>query len=99
MIGKILTAGFCFVVLFAVFVAIRRRQRRAPGLRARVAAPSGGRGLFGLAPADTALLQSAAREAMERDRAQWGRDYVPGVSDSAAPGRIAGIPRTLRVRR
>lgn len=97
MIGKILTAGFCFVVLIAIFAAIRRRQRQAPG--PRVAAPAAGRSLFGLAPADAERFQDAAREQMQRDRTQWGRDYLPGVADSAPPGRIAGIPRTLRVRR
>jgi hypothetical protein len=36
---------------------------------------------------------------MRRHQAQWSRDYLPGTTDGSLPGRIAGIPRALRVRR
>jgi len=36
---------------------------------------------------------------MQREQEQWARDYLPGMPDDAMPGRVADIPRTLRVRR
>lgn len=101
MFGTILAAGSCIVALIALVVAVRRRHGGSHSVQAgkRVPAPSAGTSLFGLAPGDAAEFRNSAREQTQLDRAQWGRDYLPGMSDSATPGRIAGIPRTLRVRR
>jgi hypothetical protein len=54
-------------------------------------------------------FRRAARAQMDREQAEWGRDYLsgapasdatdPGTHIGAVPNRIAGIPRTLRVRR
>jgi hypothetical protein len=100
MSGKILTVGFCIVALIAILAAVRRRQAAAHARQTgtRVQAPSTGTSLLGLAPGDAAEFRASAQKQMQHDRAQWGRDYVPGMSDGATPGRIAGIPRTLRVR-
>jgi hypothetical protein len=100
MFDKILVAGFCIAALIAILFAVRRRQGAPRGRRAgtRVPGSSTGTSLFGLAPGDAAQFRTSAREQMQHDQAQWGRDYVPGMSDGATPGRIAGIPRTLRVR-
>lgn len=84
------------------FILLRRRR---PGARVSPA-DSRARGietedsvsLIGLMPADAARLRRSARAEMAREQAQWGRDYVPAVSEAALPGRIAGLPRTLRVR-
>jgi len=100
MFDKFLVAGFCIAALVAILFAIRRRQGvpRGRRTRTRVPAPSADASLFGLPPGDAAQFRTSAREQMQHDQAQWGRDYVPGMSDGATPGRIAGIPRTLRVR-
>jgi hypothetical protein len=51
---------------------------------------------FGLPPDDAEKLEQSARTAGRRERNRWMSDYR---ADSPAPGRIAGIPSTLRVRR
>lgn len=100
--GFFLTVGTAIALAGGVFALVRwfrgRRLRIPLGDRiaadvAAVASP------FGLTPSDAARLQQSARLEMQRDQALWGRDYPNGASESAAPGRVAGIPRTLRVRR
>jgi len=100
MFGTILVAGFCIVALTAIVAALLRRRGagRISRTGSRVPMPSAGMGLFGLAPGDADRFQHLAREQMRLDRAQWGRDYLPGMSDGTPPGRVSGIPRSLRVR-
>lgn len=95
------------IVLFAVAALhVRVRWggpvRRGNGGSARsipVVPDGSSASLFGLAPQDAAQFRQSARSDMAREQMQWDRDYLPSVSDDAMPGRIAGIPRTLRVKR
>jgi len=93
------------ISLVAVFIVPRRRRSRtlmrsatigeSQGSASLADAPSS---LFGLAPQEAAQFRQTAREQMHREQVQWARDYFSSTSDGALPGRIAGIPRTLRVR-
>jgi len=100
--------GMALVVALAAAAALRilvrrngavRRGNRVSGRAAPAVAGGSGASLFGLAPQDAAKFRQSARSDMEREQLQWDRDYLPSVSDGAMPGRIAGIPRTLRVKR
>lgn len=53
---------------------------------------------FGLAPQDAAQFERAAQEDRRREQGQWDRDYLHNGTVGVMPGRIAGIPRALRVR-
>lgn len=100
--GFILTVGTAIALAAGVFAIFRwfRGRRARISLGNRVAAEAADTASpFGLTPSDAARLQQSARLEMRRDQALWGRDYLTGVSESAGPGRVAGIPRTLRVRR
>lgn len=91
----------CAVAAFPFLVRRRsviRRRNVAPDQAAPMAVGSPA-SLFGLAPQEAAQFRRAARSDMAREQLQWDRDYLPSVSDGAMPGRVAGIPRTLRVKR
>jgi hypothetical protein len=51
---------------------------------------------FGLPPEDAEKLEQSAQAVGRQERDRWMSDYQ---ADSPVPGRIAGIPSTLRVRR
>jgi hypothetical protein len=94
--------GIVLLVAATLHVVVRwgAFARRGVPVRAASAASSGSSAShFGLAPQDAEQFRQSARSDMEREQMQWDRDYLPGVSDGAIPGRIAGIPRTLRVKR
>ena len=95
-----IAAGLAGLALAAA-VAIGRRARirvSASG-RAAVGAADGYGSLYGFTTEDAARFHRSARDQMHRHQAQWSRDYLPDVTDRTLPGRIAGIPRALRVRR
>lgn len=79
--------------------AASRRSQGAPGQPIAATADGSPASLFGLAPQEAAQFRQSARSDMAREQLQWDRDYLPSVTDGAMPGRIAGIPRTLRVKR
>jgi hypothetical protein len=94
-----LAAGL--VVLAAAAVLIRRRAGTRIRLFGRIAARAAGShgSPYGFTSEDAARFHRSARDQMRRHQAQWSRDYLPGRTDGSLPGRIAGIPRALRVRR
>ena len=104
MLGAVLVLGGCIValVLFLFVSRLRRGHRRfrpAGGAKLPASGAAPGTSHYGLAPAEAARFQLSAREQMQREQEQWARDYLPGMPDDAMPGRVADIPRTLRVRR
>jgi hypothetical protein len=77
---------------FALAILWKRRARRVRIVSrgSAVQAPSG---VYGLDTADLRALRNAARSR----RAGWSRDYA--MDDSTGmPGRVGGIPRSLRVK-
>lgn len=104
MSGIALAVGLCVAGLVLLLAVSMRRRRDRQSLQAGstqsvVRGPETADSLFGFAPGEAIRFQQSARAQMQREQEQWGRDYMPGVSDGVLPGRIAGIPRTLRVRR
>jgi hypothetical protein len=102
MSGSMLAVGAAIALACGVFLHFsRRRARRSriPFVNQALAEGPVAVVLSGLTPPDAARLQQSARMEMQRDQALWSRDYQAGAADGAGPGRIAGIPRTLRVRR
>ena len=94
--------ALCVVAAFPILMRRRGAVRRiqvGPDQATPVASEGGSVSLFGLAPQDAAQFRRSARSDMAREQLQWDRDYLPSVSEGAMPGRIAGIPRTLRVKR
>lgn len=92
----------CAVAALPFFVRRRgviRRNIGAPDQPTAVAADVSPASLFGLAPQDAARFRRSARSDMAREQLLWDRDYLPSMSEGATPGRIAGIPRSLRVKR
>ena len=87
----------------ALWVALRRRRRMAgPVLAASIetAPGSGGgaEGVYGLNPRELEDFRANARANTLDQQASWQRDY-PSGGVNGLPGRLAGIPRVLRVKR
>ena len=95
-----IAAGFAVVAAAAILVLAGRRARSRNGGSGLIAAagdPTGG--FYGFSAEETARFHQSAREHARLHHAQWSRDYLPGVGGGTLPGRVAGIPRALRVRR
>lgn len=76
---------------------MRRRRPVSPQGQALMAG-SGEVGIYGLSPRELDDFRALAREQSRNDQERWNRDY-PNGGDGAMPGRVAGIPRALRVKR
>ena len=80
MLGTFLSVGACIAVAIGVvaFLRLRHTGRRRLAVRTPVPASEARSAinLFGLAPADADRLQQSARTQLQRDQAQWGRDYL-----------------------
>lgn len=93
-----IAAGVAVLAALAI-VAVGRRARGRISTSGQAAAADSHTSPYGLTTEDAARLRRSARDQMRRHQAQWSRDYLSGVTDGALPGRVAGIPRSLRVRR
>lgn len=59
-------------------------------------------GVYGLSPRELEEFRATAREQTRDQRQRWQRDYLTADVDADAdglPGRLAGIPRVLRIKR
>lgn len=96
MVWVVLALSLGFVAGSLVLAILwRRRARRVrvaslSGVAREAQAPSG---VYGLDTADITALRHAARSR----RTGWNRDYSKEVSNGI-PGRVGGIPRSLRVK-
>jgi len=100
----ILMVALCALCLVAVAAAIQthrgRISRRVSDSAFVMPVPlvADSVSFFGLAPQDAAQFERAAQEDRLREQGQWDRDYLQNTTAGAMPGRVAGIPRALRVR-
>jgi hypothetical protein len=101
MFWTIMAIAAGLVALAVAAVIIRRRAGTRIRVSGRVAARAADSHAcpYGFTTEVSARFHRSARDQMRRYQAQWSRDYVPGATDGTLPGRIAGIPRALRVRR
>lgn len=83
--------GIALAVVYTVY-ARRRASRRG----ASAFSPEGAN-VFGIRPGELDEFHRSARDQLHSQREQWDRDYHP-QSGTGLPGRVAGIPRALRVR-
>ena len=87
----------------ALWAAMWRRRRAARPVQASSAETAsgfagGGEGVYGLNPRELEDFRANARAHTRDQHASWQRDYPTSGADSL-PGRLAGIPRALRVKR
>lgn len=100
----ILMVALCALCLVAAAAAIQthrgRISRRAGDSAFAMPVPlvTDSVSFFGLAPQDAARFERAAQEDRRREQGQWDRDYLQNSTADVMPGRVAGIPRALRVR-
>lgn len=95
MTAAILSAliGLGISLVFALVIYTRRRALRRGG----PAYSTAGANLIGIRPGELDDFRRSAREQLQSQREQWDRDYHPDIS-TGLPGRVAGIPRALRVK-
>ena len=55
-------------------------------------------GVYGLSPRELEDFRATARQQTRDQRQRWQRDYLTADVDGL-PGRLAGVPRVLRVKR
>ena len=92
MIAQILGA----IGLIAAVAAVLVRQSTRSSAVAVAPLSDAPASYFGLAPEDAAQLEQSAQAVSRRERSRWVSDYQ---AESPMPGRVAGIPSGLRVRR
>lgn len=83
-----------FLVLAILWRRRARRVRIASHAAGAVREVEGPSGVYGLDTADLAALRHAARPR----RGGWSQDYST-EPNNGMPGRVGGIPRSLRVKR
>ncbi len=83
--------GISLALVYAVYA--RRRVQRQDGS----AQPLSGANVLGIRPGELDDFRRSARDQLHSQREQWDRDYHPEAA-TGLPGRVAGIPRALRVR-
>ncbi|MCG8547278.1 MAG: hypothetical protein MJE12_24025 [Alphaproteobacteria bacterium] len=87
----------------ALWLAMRRRRRpdgpvQASSVQTSSGSASGVEGVYGLKPRELEDFRASARAHTRDQHVSWQRDYPTGGVDGL-PGRLAGIPRVLRVKR
>jgi len=87
LVGLIISVALAYAVF-----ARRRAHRRNEPVYATAGASE-----FGIRPGELDDFRRSARAQLQRQREQWDRDYHPDAA-AGLPGRVAGIPRALRVR-
>jgi hypothetical protein len=93
-----IAAGLVVLAAVAMLALAGRRGRNRNGGSGSVATAGGPHGgFYGLSPEEAARFHQSVREHTQLHHVQWSRDYLPGAG--TLPGRVAGIPRALRVRR
>ncbi len=85
--------GLAISVAFAYAVYARRRAHR----RTEPVYATAGAREIGIRPGELDEFRRSARDQLQSQREQWNRDYHPDAA-AGLPGRVAGIPRALRVR-
>lgn len=85
--------GLGISLAFALVIYTRRRalRRGAPAYSAASA------NVIGIRPGELDDFRRSARDQLQSQREQWDRDYHPDAA-TGLPGRVAGIPRALRVK-
>ncbi len=91
MLSALIGLGVSLALVYVVYV--RRRAHR----RDESAYSEAGADVFGIRPGELDEFRRSARDQLHSQREQWDRDYHPEAA-TALPGRVAGIPRALRVR-
>lgn len=94
-----IVTGLVALIAATALTLFARRGRSRNGGPAPMASGDPYGGFYGLSPEETARFHRSAREHMRLHHAQWSRDYLPAAGGGGLPGRVAGIPRALRVRR
>lgn len=98
----ILMVALCALGLVVAAAAVQMRRggfSRNSSTVEPVSFSGGSARYFGLASQDAVQFERAAQEDRRREQGLWDRDYQQDATAGAMPGRVAGIPRSLRVRR
>lgn len=90
-LSALIGLGICLALAFRVYARRRALHRNGP---AYVTASAN---VFGIRPGELDDFRRSARDQLQSQREQWDRDYHPDAA-TGLPGRVAGIPRALRVR-
>ena len=88
--------GLAFAIAIYAWRRTLRRGRPAAGSLA-TAYSAAGESVNGIRPGELEDFRRSARDQLHSQRKQWDRDYHPDTA-TGLPGRVAGIPRALRVR-
>lgn len=90
-LSALIGIGISLALAYAVY-AWRRVQRRDGSAYSTADST-----VVGIRPGELEDFRQSARDQLHSQREQWDRDYHPDAA-AGLPGRIAGIPRALRVR-
>lgn len=98
MLSALIGLGLSLTIALAIFAWRRTLRRGAPAGGSLVAAYStAGESVNGIRPGELEDFRQSARDQLHSQREQWNRDYHPDAA-VGLPGRVAGIPRALRVK-
>ena len=93
MLSALIGLGLSLTIAFAVYAWRRTLRRGAPA----AAYSTAGESVNGIRPGELEDFRRSARDQLHSQREQWNRDYHPDAA-MGLPGRVAGIPRALRVK-
>lgn len=91
MLSALIGLGFCLALAYGVYARRRALRRNSP------VHATAGANVFGIRPGELDDFRRSARDQLQSQRERWDRDYHPDAA-AGLPGRVAGIPRALRVR-